>query len=78
MLVTVHVQTSNDLTGTSLGDADLNGVVDVLGDAFTLVGSLGTMSDASWSQGDFNADGNVDVLNDAFVLVGNLGASNSQ
>ena len=78
MLVTVYVQTSNGLTGTSLGDADLNGVVDVLGDAFTLVGSLGTMSDASWSQGDFNADGNVDVLNDAFVLVGNLGASNSQ
>ena len=78
MLVTVYVQTSNGLTGTALGDADLNGTIDVLGDAFTLVGSLGTMSDASWSQGDFNADGNVDVLNDAFVLVGNLGASNSQ
>ena len=78
MLVTVHVQTSNDLTGTSLGDADLNGVVDVLSDAFTLVGSLGATGDASWSQGDFNADGNVNVLNDAFILIGNLGASNSQ
>ena len=78
MLVTVHVQTSNDLTGTSLGDADLNGVVDVLSDAFTLVGSLGATGDASWSQGDFNADGNVNVLNDAFILIGNLGSSNTQ
>ena len=78
MLVTVHVQTSNDLTGTSLGDADLNGTTDVLGDAFALIGGLGATGGGSWSQGDFNADGNVDVLNDAFILIGNLGSSNTQ
>jgi len=77
LLVTQHVQTSNNLTGTILGDANLDGTINVLGDALALVGSLGSDDDASWSDGDFNADGNVDVLNDAFILVGNLGTNNS-
>ena len=57
------------------GDANLDGTVDVLDDAFALVGNLGTTGGATWAQGDFNNDGNVDVLNDAFILVGNLGES---
>ena len=36
------------------GDANLHGQVDVLGDAFSLVGNLGLTSGATWSQGDFN------------------------
>lgn len=57
------------------GDANLDGQVNVLGDAFTLVGNLGTSGGATWAQGDFNADGNVNVLGDAFALVGKLGQS---
>ena len=55
------------------GDANLDGVVNVLGDAFVLVANLGTTSGASWPTGDFNGDGQVNVLGDAFVLVANLG-----
>ena len=69
------VETSNGGVGTFVGDADLNGTVDVLGDAFTLIGNLGS-SVTSWADGDFNADGLVDVLEDAFSLIGNLGRSN--
>ena len=57
------------------GDTNFDGQVDVLNDAFALVGNLGTTSGAVWQDGDFNGDGAVDVLNDAFVLVGNLGTS---
>ena len=57
------------------GDANLDGSVDVLGDAFALVGSLGTTSGAVWADGDFNGDGAVNVLDDAFILVGRLGQS---
>ena len=57
------------------GDTNLDGQVDVLFDAFQLVGNLGTTGGATWAQGDFNGDGNVDVLNDAFILVGQLGRS---
>ena len=71
------VETSNGQVGTFAGDADLNGTVDVLMDAFTLVGNLGADEGiTSWSQGDFNADRTVNVLGDAFLLVGNLGNSN--
>ena len=55
------------------GDANLDGRVDVLGDAFTLVANLGTTSGAGWTDGDFSADGIVNVLGDAFILVANLG-----
>ena len=66
------VVTSNGVTGALQGDVNLDGTVDVLNDAFALVGSLG-QSATSRSQGDLNADGLVDVLNDAFILVGQLG-----
>ena len=68
--------TSNGQVGTAQGDANLDGVVDILEDAFTLVGNLGT-SVNSWSQGDFDGNGVVDVLGDAFPLVGNLGFTNA-
>lgn len=70
------VETDTGVNGTFAGDANLDGTVDVLGDAFTLVGNLG-QSATSWSQGDFNGDGVVDVLGDAFILVGNLGMANN-
>lgn len=73
--VTTLVVTSNGVTGALLGDVNLDGTVDVLGDAFALIGSLG-LSVTSRSQGDLNADGMVDVLGDAFILVGQLGQSN--
>ena len=72
------VQTSNGQVGTIVGDINLDGTVDVLGDAFLLVGGLGLTSGASYADGDLNADGAVDVLGDAFVLVGNLGLSNEE
>ena len=75
ILVTTHVETSNGQTGTFLGDLNLNGTVEVLGDAFVLVGSLGT-SVSSYGDGDINLDGVVSVLGDAFALVGNLGRTN--
>ena len=73
--VTTRVMTSNGVTGALLGDVNLDGVVDVLKDGFTLVGSLG-QSVTSRSQGDLNADGLVDVLGDALILVAQLGLSN--
>ena len=76
-VVTMLVVTSNGVTGTFVGDFDCDGSVDVLGDAFALVGSLGSTV-TSYSDGDANFDGTVDVLFDAFALVGNLGMSNSQ
>ena len=73
--VTTLVVTSNGVTGASLGDVNLDGSVDILSDAFTLIGSLG-QSVTSRFQGDLNADGEVDVLNDAFILIGQLSQSN--
>lgn len=54
------------------GDTNQDGVVDVLNDAFALVGNLGSTTELAWADGNFNGDGVVDVLGDAFVLVGNL------
>ena len=73
--VTTYVQTSNGQTGTFLGDLNLDGTVNVLGDAFTLIGSLGGAA-TSYAQGDVNLDGTVNVLEDAFELIGSLGSSN--
>ena len=70
------VETSNGQVGTFLGDFNLDGQVNVLGDAFALVGNLGN-ENAGWEEGDVNADGRVDVLVDAFALVLNLGRSNA-
>jgi hypothetical protein len=76
--VTTLVQTSNGETGAIIGDTNLNGVVDVLNDAFALVGSLGNSGPLGYAAGDLNADSVVNVLGDAFRLVGNLGLSNAQ
>ena len=76
-LVMNLVETTNGQVGTFLGDFDCNGTVDVLGDAFILVGSLGQPT-ASYSAGDITLNGTVDVLGDAFVLVGNLGSTNEE
>ena len=54
------------------GDVNLDGRVDVLNDAFALVGNLNTPSGAIYADGDFNGDGQVDILGDAFILVANL------
>jgi hypothetical protein len=76
LLITEFVQTSNGLTGTFIGDANLDGSVTVLGDAFTLISNLGSTDLTGWPEGDFNADQRVTVLGDAFLLVANLGSSN--
>ena len=75
-LVENLVVTSNGETGTFLADFNCDGQVDVLNDAFILVGSLGS-SGVSYSDGDVNLNGTVDVLGDAFILVGNLGSTNT-
>ncbi len=69
------VQTSNRQTGTFRGDLDCDGTVDVLGDAFILIGSLGNAV-STYTAGDINFDGVVDVLGDAFTLIANLGSTN--
>ncbi len=73
---TLVVTMPNGVTGTIRGDINCDGTVNVLGDAFPLVGNLGTNSGAVYTQGDLNFDGVVNVLGDAFTLVGNLGMSN--
>ena len=70
------IVTSNGVTGTFPGDVNCDGTVNVLGDAFALVGNLGN-SVTMYSQGDVNFDGIVNVLGDAFILVGNLGMNNA-
>ena len=75
--ITTLVQTSNGNTGTFPGDLNCDGEVDVLGDAFALIGNLGNAV-TSYSQGDISFDGTVDVLGDAFTLIGNLGSTNDQ
>lgn len=70
------VETTNGEVGTALGDLNCDGQVNVLGDAFVLVASLGNAV-TSYSQGDINLDGQVTVLGDAFALVANLGFSNT-
>ncbi len=71
-----YVMTNNGQTGTFLGDLNLDGTVNVLGDAFTIVGNLNGPA-TSYAQGDLNLDGTVNVLGDAFTLVGNLGSNNN-
>ena len=73
--IETHVQTSNGQTGTFLGDFDLNGTVDVINDAFVLIGNLGDVV-SSYASGDANLDRTVDVIEDAFILIDNLGRTN--
>jgi hypothetical protein len=73
--VTTCVETSTGVTGTLLGDINLDGVVNVLGDAFELVSRLNGGGPYSYGTGDLNADQQVTVLGDAFILISNLGQS---
>jgi len=62
------------------GDVNLDQTVNLLGDAFVVVGNLGTTATGSvvettWRMGDLNGDNSINVLGDAFVVVGNLGQS---
>ena len=75
--ITTLAQTSNERTGTFVGDINLDGKVDVLEDAFGLISTLGS-SNVGYAGGDLNADCTVDVLGDAFALISNLGSSNAQ
>ena len=72
------VQVFGEQIGTFVGDVNLDGSVDVLGDAFVLVANLNTVFGASYADGDLNADGVVSVLGDAFVLISNLGRTNQE
>ena len=74
LLVTTLIQTSTGNFGTVIGDINLDGETDVLGDAFRLIGNLGKTDSVGYADGDLNADGEIDVLKDAFRLIGNLGA----
>ena len=78
MLINDFVNFSIDdteFTGTLVGDINFDGCVDVLGDAFVLVASLGGPGPFGYQDGDLNADNLVTVLGDAFRLVANLGRS---
>ena len=61
------------IAGTRLGDLNFDGSVNVLGDAFALVDSLGAATEVTYARGDINGDGAVNVLGDAFILINNLG-----
>ena len=74
--VTTLVETSNGEVGALLGDINLDGDVDVLGDAFILVANLGSSNSVGYADGDLNANGAVDVVDDVFRLIANLGQSN--
>jgi len=72
-----YVQSSNGQTGTLVGDINLDGQVDVLGDAIIVVQNLNSTGPYSYGFGDLNADQAVDVLGDAIILITNLGLSNN-
>ena len=57
--------------GTTIGDLNCDGLVNVLGDAFILIGNL-NQSGLAYTDGDLDFDGDVDVLGDAFILIGAL------
>ena len=72
LLITQFLQTSAGV-GSQVGDINFDGTVNVLGDAFILIGNLNRSGQTSYGQGDLNADGQINVLGDAFRLIGNLG-----
>ena len=71
--VNTLVETSIGIQGTLIGDVNLDGQVNLLGDAFILLGNLDRPGTFGFADGDLNADGTVDLLNDAFRLLANLG-----
>ncbi|MEM9913935.1 MAG: PEP-CTERM sorting domain-containing protein [Planctomycetota bacterium] len=60
-----------NVLGTSYGDQDLDGDVD-LNDGGTLVTNFGQTTGQGWADGNFDGDGDVD-LNDGGILVANFG-----
>ena len=74
--ITTLAETSNGVKGALIGDLNLDGQVDVLGDAFLLIANLNSTGAISYGLGNINADLTVDVLGDAFALIGNLGQNN--
>ena len=74
--ITTLAETSNGVQGALLGDLNLDGRVDVLGDAFELIANIGSNGEISYGLGNINGDLMVDILNDAFLLIGNLGLNN--
>ena len=71
--ITTYAETSNGVTGALVGDLNLDGSVNVLADAFALIGQLNSTGPYSYGTGDLNADQQVNVLGDAFILIGSLG-----
>lgn len=67
---------SEHLENPLLGDADLDGDVD-LSDLATLAGHYGYASGATWFSGDFDNDSDVD-LNDLSALAANYGLGEAQ
>ena len=74
--ITTLAETSNGVQGALLGDLNLDGRVDVLGDAFELIANIGSNGEISYGLGNINGDLMVDILNDAVLLIGNLGLNN--
>ncbi len=72
-LIEFAVELANGQRGTSIGDINLDGVVDILNDGFTLVGNLGLPGPFGYQDGDLNADRQVDVLGDGFRFLANFG-----
>ena len=70
-LIETFVETSDGGTGTLIGDINLDGTVNVLGDIFVIIGSLGM--DGGFSEGDLNADGFVNILGDIARAAPNFG-----
>jgi len=75
--VNTLVETSLGTSGTLIGDINLDGRVDVLGDALILVNNINNET-SGYANGDLNADGVVDVLGDAIRLIENLGRQTEQ
>ena len=68
-------RTSDGSHGILIGDINLDGVVDILNDAFILVANLGRDDAVGYEDGDLNVDQRIDVLGDGFLLLQNLGRS---
>ena len=66
------VEIAGGQQGTFIGDLNLDGVVDVLNDGFTLIGNLGQPGPFGYQDGDLNADRQVDVLGDGIRFISNL------
>jgi len=71
-LIESLVEIAGGQQGTFIGDLNLDGVVDVLNDGFTLIGNLGQPGPFGYQDGDLNADRQVDVLGDGIRFISNF------